>query len=399
MPVGIGEKLQGSNEQEVEQRYRRVLEGLLGIPATGGNRVDVLRNGVQIFPAMLEAIADARHTVDFATYIYWTGDIADRFAEALSDRARAGVRVRVLLDAIGALKMSRELIDSMEEAGCTVEWFRRPPDVKRLRDTNNRTHRKVLICDEEVAFTGGVGIAEEWDGDARNPNEWRDTHVRVRGPAVDGLRAAFISNWAETGRPLFDDSDRFPEQPEAGPSVVQTVHCPSVIGWSEMTTVVTAMLQIARRTVRLTSAYFVPDDTTSDPLCEAAGRGVQVEVLVPGPHTDKRVVQLAGENHYERLLDAGVRIYRYQPTMLHAKVLSVDGKVATVGSANFDPRSLGHNEEANIVVFDSDVIDVLDQHFEEDLRRSEPVDPAEWKDRGPLQRAAEKVTELIDDQL
>jgi cardiolipin synthase len=399
MPVGIGEKLQGSNEQEVEQRYRRVLEGLLGIPATGGNRVDVLRNGVQIFPAMLEAIADARHTVDFATYIYWTGDIADRFAEALSDRARAGVRVRVLLDAIGALKMSRELIDSMEEAGCTVEWFRRPPDVKRLRDTNNRTHRKVLICDEEVAFTGGVGIAEEWDGDARNPNEWRDTHVRVRGPAVDGLRAAFVSNWAETGRPLFDDSDRFPEQPEAGPSVVQTVHCPSVIGWSEMTTVVTAMLQIARRTVRLTSAYFVPDDTTSDPLCEAAGRGVQVEVLVPGPHTDKRVVQLAGENHYERLLDAGVRIYRYQPTMLHAKVLSVDGKVATVGSANFDPRSLGHNEEANIVVFDSDVIDVLDQHFEEDLRRSEPVDPAEWKDRGPLQRAAEKVTELIDDQL
>jgi cardiolipin synthase len=395
--VSIDEKLRGDTEDEVEQRYRRVLEGLLGVPATEGNQVDVLRNGDEIFPAMLDAIANARHTVDLATYVYWSGDIAVRFADALSGRGRAGVRVRVLLDAVGAYRMSGDLTDQMESAGCQVEWFRKPTD--KLSKTNNRTHRKVLICDEEVAFTGGVGIAEEWEGDARDPSEWRDTHVRVRGKAVDGLRAAFVSNWAETGRALFDEHDRFPEQPQPGSSVVQVVRCPSVVGWGEMATVVTAMLRIARRNVHLTSAYFVPDETTKQALQEAAERGVTVDVLMPGDYTDKRVVQIAGEKEYEDLLESGVNVYRYLPTMLHAKVMTIDGKVGTVGSANFDPRSFGHNEEANLVIFDSDVVDVLDRQFAEDLERSERVDPERWRRRGPLQRVAEKVTELFDDQL
>lgn len=395
----IGERLRGSDQGEVEQHYRRVLEGLVGVPATEGNRIDVLRNGDEIFPAMLEAIEGAQHTVDFCTYVYWTGDIAFRFANALAERARSGVRVRVLLDAVGAYQMSSELIERMEKAGCQVEWFRQVSDVDRLRDMNNRTHRKVLICDEEVGFTGGVGIAEEWEGDARNPDEWRDTHVRVRGPAVDGLRAAFVSNWAETGRLLFDDYDRFPEQPTPGRSIVQTVQCPSVVGWGLMATVVTAMIRMARERVRLTSAYFVPDERMRGILCDAAGRGVRVDVLVPGDHTDKRVVQIAGESEYEALLDAGVNVYRYQRTMLHAKVMTVDGFVASLGSANFDPRSFGHNEEANIVVFDADVVRTLDDHFAADLEHADRVELTEWRDRGLLQRAKERVVDVIADQL
>jgi cardiolipin synthase A/B len=207
---------------ELRQRYRRALEGLLGVPATEGNVVEVLRNGDQIFPAMLDAIRSATQTIDFATYVYWTGDIAREFAGALCDRARAGVRVRILLDAVGAQAMNRDLVADLEDSGAQVEFFR-PPTTWKVWETNHRTHRKVLICDEDVAFTGGVGIAEEWTGDAQDPEHWRETHVRVRGPAVDGLRSAFVSNWAETGQELYDERDRFPEQPQGGGVTVQVV--------------------------------------------------------------------------------------------------------------------------------------------------------------------------------
>jgi cardiolipin synthase A/B len=380
------------------QRYRRALEGLLGIPATEGNTVEVLRNGDEIFPAMLGAIRGSARTIDLATYIYWTGDIAEEFADALTDRASSGVRVRVLLDAVGAAPMKRELIQRMTGAGAQVEWFRQPRRT-RLGDLNDRTHRKVLICDEEVGFTGGVGIAESWCGDARNPDEWRDTHVRVVGPAVDGLRAAFVSNWAETGRVLFDAHDRFPEQPQAGRSVVQVVQSASQTGWTELETTMCALLLLAQERVHITSAYFVPDDRIVGLLRGASQRGVSVKVLVPGDHADKRVVQIAGEEKYAPLLAAGVEIYRYAPTMLHAKVVTVDGTVATVGSANFDQRSMGTNEEANIVVFDEATTAVLDDHFAEDLRRSERVDPAEWEQRGLGQRVAETLTKPFDGQL
>lgn len=380
------------------QRYRRALEVLLGIPATEGNQIDVLRNGVEIFPAMLEAIRAAESTVDLTTYIYWTGDIANEFADALSERARAGVRCRILLDAVGAYAMNRDLADQMQDAGCILEWFRTPKRL-RLREVNNRTHRKVLVCDEQVAFIGGVGIAEEWEGDARSPAEWRDTHFRVRGPAVDGLHASFVGNWAETGHPSFDEADRFPEQPKPGKAIVQVVNCPSQIGWSELQTAFDVLFRLAERRLRITSAYFVPDDGLRDRLCEAARRGVEVDVLVPGEHTDKRIVQAAGEADYTPLLEAGVRIWRYQPTMLHAKVITVDDLVACVGSANLDPRSLRQNEEANLVVLDPEFVAVLDRQFADDLAHSEPVDPDCWADRGGVQRLAETATELLDEQL
>ena len=380
------------------QRYRRALEGLLGVPATEGNVVEILRNGDEIFPAMLEAIRSAESTVDFATYVYWTGDIAHDFADALSERGRAGIRVRVLLDAVGAKLMDNSLVDQMSEAGCMVEHFRTPFSWK-VADVNHRTHRKVLICDEDVAFTGGVGIAEEWCGDARNPDEWRDTHVRVRGPAVDGLRAAFVGNWAETGQPLLDEHDQFPEQPQSGHSIVQVVQSASQVGWTELDTTMSALLLLAQERVRITSAYFVPDERILGLLQDASKRGVDVRILVPGDHADKRVVQIAGEEKYEGLLEAGVRIFRFQPTMIHAKVVTVDGTVGTVGSANFDQRSMGINEEANIVFFDKATTAILDHHFDEDLQRSVEIDPERWANRGPMQRVAEAVTGLIDEQL
>ncbi len=248
------------------RRVRRTLEGVLGVPATEGNAVDVLRNGDEIFPAMLEAIERAEHTIDFLTFIYWEGEIGTAFARALADRARAGVRVRVLLDALGARTMDRGLLDLMADHGVQVQWFR---PLSRLRpgQLNHRTHRKVLIVDEALGFTGGVGIADEWRGDARDPSEWRDTHFRFRGPIVDGLRAAFLDNWAETEPVLFEEGvDRFPVQPQVGPSVAQVVRGAAQTGWSDVATLIRSLLALARERVRITTAYFVPDEETSELL-------------------------------------------------------------------------------------------------------------------------------------
>jgi cardiolipin synthase len=364
------------------------------VPATEGNAVDVLRNGDRIFPAMFEAIAAATSTVDFLTFVYWQGSIGRELAELLAERAAAGVRVRVILDALGAFSMDRTLVEQMMGAGAQVEWFR-PVNKARFWEANHRSHRKVLICDEDVAFTGGIGIADEWRGDARGPAEWRDTHFRIRGPAVDGLRAAFVQNWAETGRPLLDEGiDRFPEQPVAGQTVAQVVRGAAQTGWSDVATLVRSLLALAQERVRITTAYFVPDEATCAALAATARRGVEVDVLLPGPHVDKRYVQLASQSQYDGLLAAGVRLWSYQVSMLHAKVLTVDGVVASVGSANFTSRALLLDDEVNVVVFDPAVVAILDQHFEEDVAASEPVDRQAWPDRSLAQRAMEAVAGL-----
>lgn len=378
---------------------RRILEGVLGVPATDGNEIVALRNGDEIFPAMLEAIDAARHTVDFLTFVYWTGDIARRFADALAAKARDGVRVRVLLDAVGARHLDDDLVTEMTDAGCDLRWFR-SVDGEDVGTATNRTHRKVLICDEEVSFTGGVGIAEEWEGDARHEGEWRDTHFCVRGPATDGLRAAFLDNWLETGGEVFDpDVDRFPDQPRPGSVTVQVVRGSAEPNVTSIEWLFRTLLQLARRRVRITTAYFTPDEVLVDELTAARRRGVQVQILVPGPHADKRFVQLGGEAVYQELLDADVEIAMFMPSMLHAKVMTVDGAVATVGSANFNSRSTAHDDEVNLVIFDDGVVAELDAHFDDDLTRSEPVDPARWEERGLLQRVGEKAVSVVSDLL
>ncbi|CAN5880755.1 phospholipase D-like domain-containing protein [soil metagenome] len=379
-------------------RWRRIIEGGLGIPATTGNRIDVLRNGDEIFPAMLEAIHAAERTVDMLTYVYWTGGIAEKFAEALCERARAGVRVRILLDAVGAAKINRELIDEMNDAGCHCEWFR-PPTTWKVWENDHRTHRKVLVCDGTVGFTGGVGIAEEWEGDARTPDEWRDTHMRVTGPAIDGLRAAFLTNWRETGQPLFDECDEFPTHDRPGDTTATVLRCPAQIGWTDLHTMFGLMIGFAQRSINLTTAYFVPDEQTIERLVGAVERGVEVTLLLPGNHADKRVVQLAGEKEFQTLLEAGIDIFCYQRSMLHAKVLTVDGVVATLGSGNLDERSMRLNDECNIIVIDEEITATLDRHFAEDLEGSEEIDLERWDDRGVVQRAREAVTEVFDHKL
>jgi cardiolipin synthase len=378
--------------------WTRRLTALLGTPPTDTNQVDVLRNGVEIFPAMLTAIEDARRSVDIVTFIYWRGAIARRFATALADAADRGCRVRVLLDAVGARKLDDELIEVMEHAGCDVRWFRPLVDhgVPEIGTANHRTHRKILVCDSEVAFTGGVGIADEWDGDARNPDEWRDTHIRVRGPAVAGLQAGFIDNWADQVDDEFDPSAEIPCSGEpAGGTRLMVVRGSAETGASELWRLMLALIAGASERVRIASAYFNPDDRLLEALRQASLRGVEVQVLVPGPHADKRFVQVAGEACYSELLEAGIDIRTYDTSMMHAKIVTVDRTVATIGSTNFNQRSTRLDEEANVVIFDRHVVSVLDDHFEHDLESSSIIDPAEWSERGPVQRLGERVVGAV----
>lgn len=369
-------------------RLRRRLERLIGIAATEGNQLVPLRNGDAIFAAMLGAIRRAEHTVDMMTFVYWRGDIAQEFADALAERARSGVRVRLLLDGFGSRLIEKDQLAAMDEAGVQVAWFRKPIHLSPLKQ-NHRCHRKVLVVDEETAFTGGVGIAEEWCGDARNENEWRDTHVQVRGPAVDGLAAAFAQNWAECHDELFDARDRFVMAKPCGDAVVQVVRGSASFGWQDMQTLLRVVLESAEERVRLTTAYFAPDAFFVELLCAAARRGVVVEILLPGPHTDKRVCQLAGQRHYEDLTSCGVRIFQYQPTMMHTKAITVDRVAALIGSTNFNRRSLDHDEEVMLAVMDPAFTAVLDEHFDQDMRASELIDGRRWKRRSVVQRLRE----------
>ncbi|QFG24476.1 phosphatidylserine/phosphatidylglycerophosphate/cardiolipin synthase family protein [Actinomadura sp. WMMB 499] len=369
-------------------RLRRRLERLLGVAATEGNTVEPLRNGDEIFPAMLEEIRAAEHTVDMMTYVYWRGDVARRFAHALAERARAGVRVRLLLDGFGSHPIERELLDAMDDAGVTVAWFRRPPYLSPFKQ-NHRCHRKVLIVDERTAYTGGVGIADEWKGDARNSGEWRDTHVRVRGPAVDGIAAGFAQSWAECHAELFDERDRFVPQDECGDAVVQVVRGSASMGWQDMQTLIRVVLESARRRVRLATAYFAPDAYFTELLCDTARRGVEVEIVLPGRHADKRVSRLAGQRHYGELLEAGIRISQYRPTMLHTKIITMDGVASLIGSTNFNRRSLDHDEEIMLAVIDPAVTARLDEDFTRDLAASERIDPRRWRRRPVRQRVME----------
>lgn len=374
--------------QDRTTRIRRRLERLIGIAATEGNSLTALRNGDEIFPAMLAAIRSAEHTVDMMTFVYWRGDIAREFAQALADRARSGVRVRLLLDGFGSRLIEKDLLEEMKQTGVQVAWFRRPLALSPFKQ-NHRCHRKVLVVDEQTAFTGGVGIAEEWCGDARNENEWRDTHVEVRGPAVDGIAAAFAQNWAECHDELFDDCDRFIEHSPQGNAIVQVVRGSASFGWQDMQTLIRVMLESAEERFRLATAYFSPDAYFIELLCATARRGVEVEILLPGPYTDKRVCQLAGQHYYEDLTACGVKIYQYQPTMMHAKVITVDGVAALVGSTNFNRRSLDHDEEIMLAVLDQEFTVTLDSHFDKDLKAATLIREGRWKRRPVLQQARE----------
>lgn len=381
-------------DASMPDRYRRVLEGLTGIPATDGNQIDVLRNGDQIFPAMLDAIRSATTSVDLLTYSWWSGQITRTFAAALTERARSGVRVRLMVDSLGGRGLDRSLATRMRDAGVQVHFFR-PYTTYKLWNLNLRTHRRALVCDQDVAFTGGVGIGQEWTGDVRNPDEWRETHYRVRGPAVDGIHAAFLSNWLQTPYPLLDRRDRFPVRPAVGDTPVQTIRATSEPGWNDLALAMHGLLSLAVERVRITSAYFRPPRHFVDLLVSLAQRGISVQVLTPGPHTEPRAARWISQHVYDDLLDGGVELFNYQRSMLHAKIMTVDGRVALVGTANFDSRSVALNEQVGLVVHDAAFTSLLDDHFDDDLRLSERIDPQRWADRPLHQRAREKVFHLL----
>jgi cardiolipin synthase len=376
---------------------RLAFETLLGLPFTSGNRVEPLRNGDEIFPAMLEAIGAARESVHLLTFVYWQGAVARRFAEVLAERARAGVRVRVLLDDVGCLPISAELVEAMTSAGVEVRRFRKVGRV-RWRRIENRTHRKVLVCDGRIGFTGGVGIAEEWEGDARNPDEWRDTHFRVEGPAVRGLDGAFFDNWLEEcGR--LDEAAPPVVDLRPGTTLVQTIRSSGLPSWTDCSTAARVLIRHARRRLRIQTAYFVPDDAIRDELCAARARGVEVEIMLPGRHSDHRLCNLAGRAQYQPLLDAGIRLLLYEHTMLHAKVATVDGLLSFVGSPNFNQRSARRDDEIALVLLDRELTAALDDDFDADLEHCCPIDPETWPRRGPWARTKEFLASFLRSRL
>lgn len=379
------------------QRLRRAIAAAVGSPLEGGNSVSVLKNGVEIFPAMLDAVSEARHSIDFLTFIYWTGDIAKRFADALSERSRDGVRVRVVLDSYGSRPMRQELIEQMVAAGVTVERFR--PAIRwKFWKADHRTHRKILIVDDKIGFTGGVGIASEWEGDARNPDEWRDTHFRVEGPSVLQLKASFLTDWRDTGHVL-DPTDIEIDLPEkAGDVELAVIDGSAQIGFDDAERVLEALISAASQRVVIATPYFNPSEAIQTLLTSALARGVNLDLLIPGPHIDKRVSQVVAEEMYLPLVDAGARVWIYQPTMMHVKSMLVDGSMALVGSININRRSVDKDEEVAVAIFDRELTNLLESHFQEDVERSIAAVP-EIRDRPVLRRIAARLLRPIRSEM
>jgi cardiolipin synthase len=361
------------------------------------NTIATLQNGEEIFPAMLDAIASAQRSINFETYVYWSGSIGSRFAEALAERAAAGIEVNVLLDWQGSVSMEDELIETMVAAGATVKRFR-PIEWYTLDRFNARTHRKLLIVDGTVGFIGGVGIADKWLGDASSPDEFRELHYRVQGPVVASMQGAFAFNWLEaTGRPLQGDL-YFPSVADSGPIVTQLVYS-SIGSRNVMHVMLMTALAAAQDYIRIGTAYFVPDEIAIAQLLAARQRGVTVDVLVPGEHTNKDFVRAASRHFWGDLLEAGVNFYEYDPTMYHAKITIVDESWTSIGSANFDERSFRLNDEANLNVFDSAFAAQQISIFQQDVEHSTLVTLEQWRSRPMWQKLTDWLASTLRVQL
>jgi cardiolipin synthase A/B len=378
--------------------FRHELGVLLGPPLLPGNRVEALHNGDGFFPPMLAAIRGAQRSITFETYIYWSGDIGREFADALSERARAGVKVHVLLDWVGSAKMARELLDELRDAGVEVRKFH-PPNPLHLGRMNNRTHRKLLVCDGRVGFTGGAGIAPQWTGDAQDPEHWRDTHFRVHGPVVAQMQSVFLDNWIKATGVVVHGGDYFPEVEPAGGQLAQMFSSSPDGGSESMELMYLLGITAASRTIDLAASYFVPDALFTRTLGDALRRGVHVRIVVPGEHIDSKVVRRASRARWGPLLEAGALLAEYQPTMFHCKVLILDGLLVSVGSTNFDNRSFRLNDEATLNVFDAAFAAQQTRVFEQDLAHARPVTLAQWRARPWRERAVEGVASLLGPQL
>lgn len=374
--------------------FARMVEAIAQAPNREGNRLAILRNGKEIFPSMLEAIRSASRTIDFSTYIFWAGDIALEVAEALSERARAGIEVNLLLDGYGSVSVDRDLVTGMEQAGVKVARFR-PLNWRDLKKSNNRMHRRIMVVDGQVGFTGGVGIAEEWEGDVEDPDHWRETHVRVEGPAVTDLMGAFLENWVEATGTLLS-GPHLPSVPSHEDGVpAQITRSSPTSGSTATEEIFLAAILGAQERLWITTAYFAPREAFVNALCAAARRGVDLRILVTGRSIDKQVVRVAGKQSYGPLLECGARIFEYQRAMLHAKVLIVDDNWVNVGTANFDNRSFALQHEINLCARDPALVAQLEKHFLEDLGQSEEYLLQHWRERSIMERLRGHASELV----
>ncbi|HEY8712064.1 MAG TPA: phospholipase D-like domain-containing protein [Thermoanaerobaculia bacterium] len=378
--------------------FLQTMHALTGAPMSAGNHVTILKNGVQIFPSMLSAIKAAKRTINLEFYIYWDGEIGRLFAEALAERARAGVQVKVILDAVGSSQMSGGLIEFMARNGIDLEWYH-PLRWYTISRVNHRTHRKLLIVDGEIGFSGGVGIADTWLGDADSKDHWRETVIRVEGPVVTQMQFAFMDNWVKSRGELLTGLSYFPQVPPRGNHVTQVIKSSPSEGSSTVKLLYIISIVSATRSIYINNAYFLPDPDTTRALEGAVRRGVDVRVIVPGELSDVPIARQASRLHYEFLLRRGLRIFEYQPTMMHAKTMVVDGIWTTIGSSNFDDRSFRLNDEVNVNVYDEAIASQIEQMFLEDASRAIEITPRKWLRRPFFDRFKEGFAGVFKRQL
>jgi cardiolipin synthase A/B len=380
-----------------DARFLDYAAAVTASPATRGDRYDMLLNGDQIYPAMLDAIRTARRRVNFLTYIYSPGQAADLFTAALAEAGRRGVEVNLVVDAFGASDIPTDHVNRLEKSGVSVGHYR-PMRWYSIQESTYRNHRKILVVDGETAFTGGVGVADHWLGHAEDRDHWRDSQFRVRGPAVRFLEGVFYESLAETlsrAKPEIGPTADGEPPPPAGAASSVTVSSAPIGGSGGVKRLFLLSIAAAKRTLDITTPYFVVDDSTRWSLEQARQRGVRIRILVEGDRTDAKAVKWASRSHYDALLRQGMEIYEYQPTMMHAKTTVVDGAWSIIGSANFDNRSLDMNNEVNIGIADPVFAAALSVTYEDDLRSAKRLTLEEWRRRALLEKANERFWSLL----
>lgn len=381
-----------------DPQFRRELNAMLGPGIVDGNAIKPLQNGDEIFPAMLQAIYGAQRSITFETYIYWSGETGRQFADALKERSRAGVTIHVMLDWAGSAQMDDSIIDELVDAGVEVERYH-PLRWYTIARLNNRTHRKLLVIDGRIGFTGGVGIADQWRGHAQDPQHWRDIHFRVEGPVVAQLQSGFMDNWIKsTGRVLHSEL-YYPKLEQAGDMGMHLFVSSPAGGNASMRLMYLLALAAAVRTIDLQAAYFIPDRLVVDTLLAARKRGVAIRLMVPGRHIDSVLVRIASKRRWGRLLVAGVEIHEYQPTMMHNKMLILDGELVSVGSTNFDMRSFDLNDEASLNIHSRQFGRQMTAVIDADMQHTKPYTLAMWQKRPWHQKLAELLVRPLESQL
>ena len=385
-----------------EPTFFPTIEAHTDATIVGGNHIDLLLNGDGTFPLMFQEIKKAKSTITFMQYFVEPGEITRQFAEAFAERCRAGVAADILMDDHGS-SMPSEDIDLMKNAGCHVERFRRieAPALLlwwKLLRYNYRSHRRILVIDGKIGFTGGYGISDDWTGNGRTAEHWRDTNVRVEGPVVKFLQSAFAESWLETTGEALGGDGYFPTLERVGNIPAQIVRSSPLGGSFQNYMLYLLSINSAKKSILITNPYFIPDKNMTEVLVAAAKRGVRVAVLTPGK-IDSKVAYTASRSSYGPLLLGGIKIFEYQPALLHAKTMVVDGVWGTVGSSNFDNRSFALNQEINLTVYDAPFASRLEEIFEDDLKYSKPISYEEWKSRGLSERLLEFFAFPIKEQL